>query len=83
MTYKMLKKIFAPICKWFPGQLPGGILRDAGEVNGSAELQELVAQERAQEPLCKGKCKVIYITVYKTLWILTKPFCKVLPPFGR
>ena len=81
MTYKMLKIAFAPLCKWFPGQLPGGILRDADEVNESAELQELVAQERLQEPLCKGKC---FLKVfYKTMWILMKPFCKVLPPFGR
>ena len=76
--YKTLSVMVTPICKWFPGQLPAGILREA-EV---AESNSMVAEERAP---CKGLCLLggIKKVTYKMLWVATFPLCKLLFPTGR
>ena len=80
--YKSLSLMATPVCKWFPGQLPFGILREANEVTEVAQSNSMVAEERAP---CKGLCLLgsIKKLTYKMLWVVTFPLCKFLFPTGR
>ena len=69
------KATLKAICAKFPLQLPFGILREANEVTAVAEMENLVAQDRAP---CLGVCAITYMVLWLALW----PICQLVPPFG-
>ena len=82
----MIKK---KICAKFPGQIPFGILREANDVTGVADLEnsaplaELGSGVQMRAPCLGGLCKPVLKLTYKTLWLVTWPVCQFKPPFGR